>query len=78
MTDEPQRRDLAGQANTPGWTLHRNGEPVATGTLEHVAKEAHARRARGENPGIVRRIENSIELEMLQLEQLWRDLGLPL
>src|ERR1700720_608263 len=36
-----------------------------------------ARRARGEHPGIVKRIETSIELEMLQLEQLWRNLGLP-
>lgn len=76
MTDE-SRKDLAGQAKTPGWSLHTDGAPVATGTLEHVATEAHARRTRGEQTGIVRRIENSIELEMLQLEQLWRDLGLP-
>ena len=77
MTKKYSPDDLKSLANTPGWRLDANGKAEREGTLEEVAKAAHARRTRGEQPGIIRRIENAVELEMLQLEQLWRDLGLP-
>lgn len=64
-------------AREPGWRLDTGEEPGHAGTLGDMAKLAHARRARGQDPGIVRRIENAIELEMLDLEQLWRAIGLP-
>ena len=63
--------------SSPGWRLEA-GEVRHEGTLEDVAKIAHERRARGEHPGLIRQIETSIELEMLQLEALWRGLGLPM
>ena len=69
--------DLNTLAKTPGWRLHLDGDAGQEGTLEDVAKAAHARRVRGEHPGIIRQIETALELEMLQLEQLWRYLGLP-
>jgi len=61
---------------SPGWQL-KAGEAAHEGTLEDVARIAHERRRRGEHPGIVKEIETSIELEMLQLESLWYAMGLP-
>ncbi|MGH6876577.1 MAG: hypothetical protein ACREHV_04265 [Rhizomicrobium sp.] len=73
-TDD-ELRELAKQ---PGWRLDTGEGAGHSGTLGDVAKVAHARRARGEPPGIVRRIENAVELEMLEVEQLWRAIGLPI
>jgi hypothetical protein len=69
--------ELKALAKQPGWQLETREGPMHSGTLEQVAKAAHERRARGEHPGIVRQIENAIELEMLELEALWRAIGLP-
>lgn len=69
--------ELRKLAKQPGWRLDTGEGASHAGTLEDVAKVAHARRARGEHPGIVRRIENAVELELLELEQLWRAIGLP-
>jgi hypothetical protein len=77
MPNDYSHDDLAKLTTSSGWRLETDGKTEHTGTLEHVATVAHQRRARGEHPGIIRRIETSIELEMLQLEQLWRNLGLP-
>ena len=77
MPNNYSHDELAKLTTSTGWRLETDGTTANTGTLEDVAKAAHERRARGEHPGIIRRIETSIELEMLQLEQLWRNLGLP-
>lgn len=73
-TDDDGLKDLAKQ---PGWQLDAGEGAQHTGTLEEVARIAHERRTRGEHPGVVRQIENAIELEMLELERLWRGMGLP-
>ncbi|MGH6890234.1 MAG: hypothetical protein ACREHF_13745 [Rhizomicrobium sp.] len=69
--------ELRALAKEPGWRLDTGDGAGRTGTLGDVARLAHERRARGEHPGAVRRIENAVELEMLELEQLWRAIGLP-
>jgi hypothetical protein len=70
--------ELAELAKSPGWHLDAGDQDKpATGSLEDVAKAAHAQLSSGKRPGIVKQIETSIELDMLQLEQLWRYLGLP-
>lgn len=68
--------ELKALQTSPGWQLEAGGA-THEDTLENVAKIAHARRARGEHPGLIRQVETSIELEMLQLEALWRAMGLP-
>ena len=68
--------ELQGLRQSPGWHLEA-GEARHEGTLEHVARIAHARRTRGEHPGLIRQVTTSIELEMLELEALWRGMGLP-
>jgi len=76
MPNDYSHDELAKLTKSPGWRLETDGNAEHAGTLEDVAKVAHERHARGEHPGIIKRIETSIELEMLQLEQLWRNLGL--
>ena len=73
--DAPE--NLGELAKTPGWQLVTGEATKREGTLEEVAMVAHARRTRGEHPGIIRQIGTAIELEMLQIEDLWRHLGLP-
>ena len=68
--------ELSALRSAPGWQLDA-GEAKHQGTLEDVARMAHGRRTRGEHPGLIREIETSFELEMLQLEALWRAIGLP-
>jgi hypothetical protein len=68
--------ELSTLRTSRGWHLNA-GEARHEGTLEDVAKIAHERRSRGEHPGLIKQIETSIELEMLQLEAVWRAMGLP-
>jgi len=68
--------ELAASRSSPGWRLEAD-EASHEGTLDDVAKLAHERHARGEHPGLVRQIETSVELDMLQLEKLWYAMGLP-
>ncbi|HEX3665659.1 MAG TPA: hypothetical protein VHU23_10550 [Rhizomicrobium sp.] len=70
------KEELAASRNSPGWRLETDAA-AHDGTLEDVAKLAHERHVRGEHPGLIRRVENSVELDMLQLEALWYSLGLP-
>ena len=66
--------ELTSRVTTPGWRLDR--KPV-TGTLEEVLKSGHARHASGDTPGRIKELETAIELDIIQIEKLWRYLGLP-
>jgi hypothetical protein len=79
MPDSDKHTDLVGQLQSPGWRLlpHKDGGQPVEGTLEHVVRTAHARKQSGYQPGLVRRLENEIELDLFDLEQLWWHLGLP-
>lgn len=76
MADKYSPDQLADLAQSTGWHLDTGDKPV-TGSLEDVARIAHEQHSAGKRPGIIKQIETSIELDMLQLEQLWRYLGLP-
>ncbi len=47
-----------------------------TVTLEHVLKAVHQNRILGQAPGIIEEFETTIELVMIQIEELWQHLGL--
>ena len=69
---------LVEQLSEPGWRLIPAGiDPAVEGTLEDMARAAHARKKGGKEPGRIRRLENEIELDLFDLEQLWWHLGLP-
>ena len=77
MSQKPwTNEELTASRTSPGWRLEAN-EGRHEGTLEDVARLAHERHARGDHPGLIRQIETSIELDMLQLEALWYSMGLP-
>jgi hypothetical protein len=71
--------ELVGLVKSPGWGLvtEKDGK-AASGTLEDVLKANHQRRQSGERPGLIQQLETTIELDMLQIEMLWRYLGLPI
>ena len=68
--------ELMASQTSPGWRLDAD-QTSHEGTLEDVAKLAHERHTKGEQPGLISQIETSIELDMLQLESLWYAMGLP-
>ena len=70
--------DLKGRMKSPGWALITGQkEQSAFGTLAELLGITHDRHKRGRAPGLIREIETAIELDMIQIEQLWRYLGLP-
>jgi hypothetical protein len=69
--------ELTSRVTMPGWRLDpKDGKPV-TGTLEEVLKDGHARHVSGDAPARIEELETAIELDMIQIEKLWRYLGLP-
>ena len=78
MAEKYTHDELVERVKSPGWALvtDEKDKPV-TGSLEDVLKASHERRGSGEKPGLIQQIETTIELDMLQIEQLWRYLGLP-
>ncbi|HEY4113461.1 MAG TPA: hypothetical protein VGM17_05310 [Rhizomicrobium sp.] len=75
--DKQKHEELVEQLKQPGWRLNTGEGEAAQGTLEDVARAAHARKQSGSEPGLVQRIENAIELDLFDLEQLWWHMGLP-
>ena len=47
------------------------------GTLAQMVEAAHSRHAKGQAAGYLQEIETEIEVDMLQLQDLWHYLGLP-
>jgi hypothetical protein len=78
MADKDRHEDLISRLTSPGWRLIPTGiDPAVEGTLEDMARAAHERKTSGKHHGLVQRAEDSLELDLLQLEQLWWHLGLP-
>ncbi|HSC17287.1 MAG TPA: hypothetical protein VLC74_00085 [Rhizomicrobium sp.] len=79
MADKAKHDELVSQLTSPGWRLIPTGiDPAVEGTLEDMARAAHARRQSGKEPGRIRRLESEAELDAFDLEQLWWHLGLPM
>ena len=79
MANQDKDEDLTGRLGSPGWRLKAekpDGKPV-TGTLEHVVRVTHDRKSSGQSPGLIEEIETRVELDLIQIEKLWRYLGLP-
>lgn len=69
--------ELAGRVKSPGWRLMRGKDNPVTGTLQHLLNLTHQRKKKGEHPGKIEEIETRVELDMIEVERLWRFLGLP-
>ena len=78
MANKQSDDDLTTQLNSPGWQLTvDHADQGVSGTLGEVVTESHSRKVRGEHPGRVKQIVTAIELDLIQIEQLWQHLGLP-
>ena len=78
MAEKYTHAELTKRLKSPGWGLvtGKKGKSV-TGTLEKLAHVTHERHKKGQAPGLIEEIETGIELDMIQIELLWRYLGLP-
>lgn len=70
--------DLKRRLNDKGWQAItvKPGRPME-GTLLDMLQAAYSRHKNGYPIGIVREVNTRIKLDLLQLEELWRHLGLP-
>ena len=79
MANKYTHEELTKRVKTPGWRLiTREKDKSITDTLENLLHLAHKRHKKGQAPGLIKEIETSIELDMIQVELLWRYLGLPI
>ena len=71
--------ELAERVQSDGWSLvtGNKDQDKTTGTLEDIAKVTHERHKSGKPLGRIKELETTIELDMIQIELLWRQLGLP-
>jgi len=70
--------DLKGRMKSPGWAMITGRNELSpSSTLENILGATHSRQSRGHVPGLIREIATGIELDMIQVEQLWQHLGLP-
>jgi hypothetical protein len=69
--------DLIGRMKSPGWSLITGRDNTVTGTLSELLHVTHWQHRNGKPLGLLRETATSFALEMLQIEQLWRYLGLP-
>lgn len=70
--------DLVERLSSPGWGLVMGNESMPIqGTLNQMVVVSHDRQKNGQSAGLIRELETEIELDMLQIQALWRQLGLP-
>lgn len=74
MAEKYTSEELVRKLNEPGWRAVDHGKE---GTLREAAEAAHAGRAGGKPPGRLQEIATRIEVELIELEELWHHLGLP-
>lgn len=77
MTKKYTADELAVRVKTPGWELKRDKDDAVSGTLQHLLHLSHQHKTKGQHPGKIQEIETRIELDMIEVERLWRFLGLP-
>ena len=73
------RAELVAMLQTRGWDLVTGSEthPIK-GTLEELVRKTHEQHKKGEEPGLIQKIEAALELDLIQIQQLWEHLGLPM
>jgi hypothetical protein len=69
---------LKQRLGAPGWrTVTGNKSMPHEGTLGELTEAAHDRHKNGKAVGYLQEIETKIEVDLMQLEELWLHLGLP-
>jgi len=75
-----KREELIAMLQTQGWDMVTGSEalPTKNRSLKELVKIAHERHVRGESPGLISQMEKALELDLIQLQELWEYLGLPM
>jgi hypothetical protein len=77
MVGKLSLKDLIARLDSPGWHLSSDdGGPSESGTLKDVLESSH-RRQQENAPGFIKQVETEVELDLIQMQQLWQHLGLP-
>jgi hypothetical protein len=78
MASKYTHEQLVQKLDKPGWRAVTGNESTPhEGSLRTLVEAAHARRAKGQTGGLLREIVTEIEVDMVQLQELWHHLGLP-
>jgi hypothetical protein len=77
MADKYTHDELVQKLDEPGWRAVSGNQPQE-GTLRQMAEAAHDRHKAGGAAGLIQHIASRVEVDALQLEELWYHLGLPL
>lgn len=78
MSQKYSDSELKAKLGNHGWSLvAAHKDHAISGTLKEVLEFMHAKHKIGAPRGQIHEIETKIELDLLQIEQLWRFLGLP-
>ena len=78
MTRKYTHEQLVQRLDKPGWqTRAANESTPVEGSLRTLVEAAHARHTEGQAAGLLQEIITKIEVDMVQLQELWHHLGLP-
>jgi hypothetical protein len=78
MADKYTHEDLVKRLPSEGWKLVTGNDAMPVeGTLKKMIEATHDRRKAGQATGYIQELETAIEVDMLQIQELWRQLGLP-
>lgn len=70
--------ELIDRLKKPGWVLVTGNQAMPLqGTLSQMVEATHDRNSKGHATGYIKEIETAIEVDMLQIQELWHHLGLP-
>jgi hypothetical protein len=72
--------ELVAMLQTKGWDLVTASQtvPIKNSNLEKPLRTTHARHKMGENPKLILNLETAFELDLIQMQELWEHLGVPM
>jgi hypothetical protein len=78
MAKKYTRDELVDRLKKPGWGLVTGNQAMPLqGTLSQMVEATHDRHSKGHASGYIKEIETAIEVDMLQIQEPWHHLGLP-
>ena len=78
MAEKYSDEELVERLPTKGWKVVTGNESMPVeGTLKQMVEVTHDRHKGGLAAGYIKELETEIEVDLLQIQQLWHRLGLP-
>ncbi len=78
MTDKKTRDELIAMLPTSGWHSGNADAAAKSRTLEAALREHHDNHRQGTADGTIKNLENTVELDLIRIQELWTHLGLPI